>query len=102
MVLGVSPVQGKERKDWPAGSSVFKLMGPAPDSEVVPDGCNPVELLRASREWARIMGPGTWLNVESVTEPYPIRMTWSFEEWNGNTMEQAEQRWRRAVEACTP
>ena len=65
--------------------------------------CDMRELLDASRQWARIMGPGQWVSTDipGVT-PGPVRhMRWDFSEVGTNTMERAEQRWRQAVEACT-
>lgn len=63
--------------------------------------CDVAELIAASREWKRIMGPtaGAWIP-DHPTWPSPVRMTWTFVEYGGTTLQQAEQRWRRAVEAC--
>lgn len=64
--------------------------------------CDLTELLAASREWSRVLGPGNWAVYDDPDiRPGPIgRMTWEIVEIGDNTIERAEQRWRRAVEAC--
>lgn len=57
--------------------------------------CDLTELLAASRAWAGLMSPGSWRKENDGA----WHQTWEFVDFRGD-VKRAEQRWRKAVEAC--